>query len=331
MKNLTWNDITLISGEDVSIDIMSQVIHAPLTAETEIPTDIKEYIVAIANKAIRKRELSQGIEITVDKIELECNLSLDSETGELMLQEFVIYDKENEGIIHVDTKVDTELSYLCNLLFRTELWRYTTARIQKVIDVSPKQKSKPHVLNDMFWENAKKYMKQPVEAAKYQKGMENGWFVHFSDRAFPPTYEGIKVFATEQEAWAYIDKTKEQYVEKDGKTIPVKEIEYTKPEPVLCFLQDEDCDEAVTLELENSNFLSDESSRYKFLFLEKDSWIILDSDENVSTYNPRSDERSMFQFLNDINSRFYEYDATYVNTDKDEVKNNDDDENAVVG
>lgn len=71
------------------------------------------------------------------------------------------------------------------------------------------------ILNDIFKENAKVYQTKPVRATKYQPGMETGWVVYMSNKQTKDienqSYEGMKFFDTEQEAWEYQSRQQAVY------------------------------------------------------------------------------------------------------------------------
>ena len=60
------------------------------------------------------------------------------------------------------------------------------------------------ILNELFEQKAKVYQTRPVRAMKYEKGMETGFVVHFSNipkkREDINMHEGMKFFDTETEA-----------------------------------------------------------------------------------------------------------------------------------
>ena len=65
------------------------------------------------------------------------------------------------------------------------------------------------ILNEIFEQKAKVYQTRPVRAMVYEKGMETGFVVYFTNaeskniKAY--THEGMKFFDTESDAWDYIN------------------------------------------------------------------------------------------------------------------------------
>ena len=149
-------------------------------------------------------------------------------------------------------------------------------------------------LNAAFTRNSKKYQSNPVRAAKYSPGMENGYMVYFSNKGTKErksmTYEGIKFFSNETEAWNYINADNKQYIKEDGKLVEVA-VEYDLPEPVLC-RKDNDAinQDGIHFCFGEYAFVSDESCDYEFFILEADCWIIQESDGKIRVWYHDSEE-----------------------------------------
>lgn len=149
------------------------------------------------------------------------------------------------------------------------------------------------ILNDIFKENAKVYQTKPVRATKYQPGMETGWVVYMSNKQTKDienqSYEGMKFFDTEQEAWEYIKADNKQYIKVNGVAVEI-EVDYDAPVPVLHRKE-------TNPEKKNSDWsfgeyalLSDETYMYDFYILESnyetpDKWIIQDADGTVRVWD----------------------------------------------
>ena len=157
-------------------------------------------------------------------------------------------------------------------------------------------------LGSVFHQNAKEYITRPVKAAKYQSGMENSWMVYFSNMinngSAAITYEGVRFFPTESEAWDYINANEEQLVKENGKLISVK-VTYDPPKPVLC-RKDADAinKDGLHFCFGEKAFASDESCDYEFYILECGCWIIQDMG-NIRVWYPDSEE-TFFGKENDI-------------------------------
>lgn len=156
--------------------------------------------------------------------------------------------------------------------------------------------SRNFVLNEeLFEQKAKVYQTRPVRAMKYEKGMETGFVVAFTNI---PTkerkinmHEGMKFFDTETEAWDYINSNPEQYINVKGKLVQV-DVEYEAPLPVL-HRKVNNPDERVGFRgcYEGKHaFVSNESEQYDFFYLDSNycdnpTWIIQDMDGNIRTWD----------------------------------------------
>ncbi len=148
-------------------------------------------------------------------------------------------------------------------------------------------------LNNVFHENAKGYITRPVIAAKYQPGMENGFIVYFANKATKErsimTYEGVKFFPTEAEAWNYINADHKQYVKENGKLVEVT-VEYDPPMPVLYRKDNNTINEDGMRFSYSDAFVSDESGDYEFYLLERGCWIIQDMDGTIRVWYSDAEE-----------------------------------------
>lgn len=149
-------------------------------------------------------------------------------------------------------------------------------------------------LNTVFTKNSKKYQSKPVNAAKYSPGMENGFMLYFANKKTKEmesiTYEGIKFFSTEKEAWDYINADNKQYIRKNGKLVKAS-VEYDPPIPVLCRKDNDAINKGgIQFCFGECAFVSDESCDYEFFILEDDCWIIEEADGNIRVWYPDSEE-----------------------------------------
>ena len=151
------------------------------------------------------------------------------------------------------------------------------------------------ILNELFEQKAKVYQTRPVRAMKYEKGMETGFVVHFSNIPKKSEdinmHEGMKFFDTETEAREYINSSPEQYINVDGELVQV-DVEYEAPLPVL-HRKVNNPDERVGFRYCHEGkyaFVSNESEQYDFFYLDsnycdKPTWIIQDMDGNIRTWD----------------------------------------------
>ena len=94
-------------------------------------------------------------------------------------------------------------------------------------------------LNKKWKENARTYQNKRIEACQYQKGMETGFKVYYFNKLNSKN-QGIKVFATEEEAWNFIRQNAPQHIVVLGKKIEIRTIGYHPPAPILYYsLSDE--------------------------------------------------------------------------------------------
>lgn len=149
-------------------------------------------------------------------------------------------------------------------------------------------------LNNAFAKNSKKYQSKPVRAAKYVPGIESGFMVYFANKLVKEEesiiYEGIRFFSTEPEAWDYINAGHKQYINDGGKIIEVS-VEYDEPKPVL-HRKDENAINMGGMHFcfgENA-FINDESCDYEFYILERDCWIVQETNGSIRVWYPDSEE-----------------------------------------
>jgi len=93
-------------------------------------------------------------------------------------------------------------------------------------------------MNKMFEEKAKTYHSRPnyIKAAKYEKGMENGWIVEFFSKEDNDFGFDFKIFDSEDEAIEYYKLKPLQYVPimRNGEENTIEyEVEYNEPKPCL--------------------------------------------------------------------------------------------------
>lgn len=155
-------------------------------------------------------------------------------------------------------------------------------------------KNNAFVLNDIFEKKAKIYQSRPVRAMKYEKGMETGFVVRFSNLPNKEEElnrnEGMKFFDTESEAWDYINSNPDQYISVDGELVQV-EVIYDKPQPILhrkVNSPDERIGCVNCFEGQYA-FVSNETEQYDFFYLDDencdiDVWIIQDADGNIRVW-----------------------------------------------
>ena len=151
------------------------------------------------------------------------------------------------------------------------------------------------ILNDIFEQKAKVYQTKPVRAMKYEKGMETGFVVYFTNIATENikayTYEAMKFFDTEAEAKEYIKTNPDQHIKMDGTLVQV-DVKYEKPLPIL-HRKVNNPDERVGYigcHEGKYTFVSDESQQYDFFYLDsnyydKPIWIIQDMDGNIRVWS----------------------------------------------
>lgn len=150
------------------------------------------------------------------------------------------------------------------------------------------------ILNDVFERCSKEYQTKPIRAARYKKGMENGFMVYFTNKATKKakamTHEGIRFFPTETEAWAFINANKMEYVRENKKNIGMK-VMYDPPKPVL-YRKDNDAinKDGIHFCFGKYAFASDQSNDYEFFVLDDGCWIIQDADGKIRVWDPDSEE-----------------------------------------
>ncbi len=151
------------------------------------------------------------------------------------------------------------------------------------------------ILNEIFEQNAKVYQVKPVRATKYQKGMETGFVVYFTNKPNKEgdihSHEGMKFFYTETEAWDYINSNPKQYIKKSNELVEV-DVVYDPPLPVLHRKIDNPDERVGYIGCHEGQFafVSNETEQYDFYFLDgyttdKPTWIIQDSDGNVRVWD----------------------------------------------
>ena len=129
-------------------------------------------------------------------------------------------------------------------------------------------------LNDVFENHCKEFKAKPVTAARYRRGMENGFCVVYDYLS----NEGLKFFNTYEEAMQFYNEKPLQECIIDGVSHMVK-CEYYEPHPVFYERNNEpEC----TI---NSSFVANESMWYDCTFLYDDSWIIKDSNGNIRVFD----------------------------------------------
>lgn len=153
-------------------------------------------------------------------------------------------------------------------------------------------------LGNVFRNNAREYTTRPVIAAKYQKGMENGFCVFYSNVATKKTestmYEGIRFFQKETDAWEFIKANERQYIKGNDGIIGM-EVTYNKPQPVL-YRKDADAEnlDGIQCCFGEHAFMSDESKDYEFYILDSNHdggcWIIQDVDGNIRVWDRTMEE-----------------------------------------
>lgn len=154
--------------------------------------------------------------------------------------------------------------------------------------------SNAFVLNDIFEKKAKVYQSRPVRAMKYEKGMETGFVVRFSNLPNKEEElnrnEGMKFFDTESEAWDYINSNPDQYINVDGELVQV-EVIYDKPQPILHRKVDSPDERIGCVNCFEGQyaFISNETEQYDFFYLDDencdiDVWIIQDADGNIRVW-----------------------------------------------
>lgn len=148
-------------------------------------------------------------------------------------------------------------------------------------------------MNKKFESQVKEYQSRPVKAAKYQRGVENGWIVFCCNTSSSikefGMHEGIRFFNTEQKAWDYINENPKHYIKVDGQLQDV-EVEYSAPDPVLYrkWLDGEEREDIFTFG--NLAFTDNESKEYECEILYDSSWIIIESDGCIRVWTPESCE-----------------------------------------
>lgn len=155
-------------------------------------------------------------------------------------------------------------------------------------------------LSSVFYQNAREYVTRPVKAMKYQPGLgiENGWMVYFEgspSNEGKSSHFGVKFFPTKETAQSFIDADEKQYAMENGVRVGMK-VKCDEPVPVLCRVEpDIEKNEGVLFQFGDKAFISDESEMYEFYILDcdwcdNDTWIILDSEDNIRVWDNTSDE-----------------------------------------
>lgn len=165
-------------------------------------------------------------------------------------------------------------------------------------------------LNELFEQKAKVYQSKPVRAMKYEKGMETGFVVYFTNietkniKAY--THEGMKFFDTEAEAWDYINSNPDQYINVNGQLVQI-DVAYEEPVPIL-HRKINNPDERIGYICSHEGkyaFVSNESEQYDFFYLDADYcsipiWIIQDADGRVRVWSSDYDEETFFGKENEL-------------------------------
>jgi hypothetical protein len=121
-------------------------------------------------------------------------------------------------------------------------------------------------MSNLFNEKAKQYKSRPnhISAAKYEKGMENGWVIEFYglDNDFGYSF---KIFDTEEEANVYynLKPLQEEKIVSNGKETTIQyEVEYENPKPCIWHIEKREIvdfghswDEQVYEVIENDNWI----------------------------------------------------------------------------
>ena len=120
-------------------------------------------------------------------------------------------------------------------------------------------------MSTLFERKAKIYNSKPnyIKAAKYEKGMENGWVVEFFSKEDNDFGFDFKIFNLEDEAIKYYNLKPLQYVTMAKDKIMEYEVEYNEPKPCLWRNQ--------TRRIEDFDH---EWEEQVYNILEEDSWII---------------------------------------------------------
>lgn len=152
------------------------------------------------------------------------------------------------------------------------------------------------ILNEIFEQKAKVYQTRPVRAMVYEKGMETGFVVYFTNteskniKAY--THEGMKFFDTESEAWDYINSNPKQYIKKDNELVEIKGIIYEAPLPILHRKVNSPDERVGFISCHEGKyaFVSNESEQYDFFYLasntcDKPTWIIQEADGRVRVWD----------------------------------------------
>lgn len=102
-------------------------------------------------------------------------------------------------------------------------------------------------MNKLFNKKAQLYYSRPnyIKAAKYEKGMENGWIIEFNgdDNDYGC---GFKIFDTEEKALKYYNQKplQEIIIMDNGKSNIVKyKVEYNEPKPCLWHIEKKSIDD----------------------------------------------------------------------------------------
>lgn len=151
------------------------------------------------------------------------------------------------------------------------------------------------ILNEIFKQKAKVYQTRPIKAMKYEKGMETGFVVYFTNIATKNikayTHEGMKFFDTEAEAWDYINSNPDQHINVDGRLVQV-DVEYEAPLPILHRKVNNPDERVGYLGCHEGKyaFVSDESQQYDFFYLDSNTcdnpiWIIQEADGRVRVWD----------------------------------------------
>lgn len=160
------------------------------------------------------------------------------------------------------------------------------------------------IVNDVFRQNVKEYQTRPVMATTYKPGMESGFMVYFTNKPCKEenvkSYEGMKFFDTEADAWDYIKEDNKQYAEVDGELVEFN-VEYDDPEPVLHRIETIIEKKTGCVRFKDDRvFISDEAGLYDFFILHSDVWIIQDSDGNIRLWGRDMEHETFFGKHNDI-------------------------------
>lgn len=160
-------------------------------------------------------------------------------------------------------------------------------------------------LNSLFQNKSKSYQTRPVRAARYQKGMESGYMVYFTnvpcDGRGAMAHEGIRFFDTEHEAWYFCNANQMQYAIENG-VLTGMEVEYDTPKPVLHRKEPDKKNRMGRINCFEGQyaFISNETEQYDFFILEENAWIIQEMDGTIRVWYDDMEDETFFGNEKDI-------------------------------